>query len=64
MKYLILIMALAVFNCSDGSRFDGLVLVDENTGCKYLLKHNFADTYFVDIYEMTIIGSDTTYLFK
>lgn len=56
--------AMSLVGCSDGDRFNGLVLTDTNTGKRYLLKHNGGDTYFVDE-EITIIsGSDTTKGFR
>jgi hypothetical protein len=46
------------------TQYDGLILTDENTGKKYLLKHNYADTYFIDEAVMIISGKDTTYAFR
>ena len=65
-KVLIFIISIVfVFaSCKDGDKFKGMILVDPNTGDKYLLKHNVGDTYFIDKLEKLIIGNDTTYVFR
>lgn len=60
----VLIFMLSCISCSDGSKYDGLVLTDEETGKKYLLKHNSGDTYFVDEEWMQITKNDTIRKFK
>lgn len=66
MKKAIFIISIlfTFFSCQDGSRFKGLILVDPNTGSKYLIKHYIGDTYFIDKQEMVIVGKDTSYVFK
>lgn len=47
-----------------GDKYDGLVLTDENTGKKYLIKHNVLDTYMIYEHTIEISGTDTIYKFK
>ena len=63
--FFILLVSCCLFSsCADGDKFDGLVLTDENTGKKYLLKHNIGDTYMIDEQVFQISGKDTTLVFK
>ena len=61
---ILLVMCCLFSSCSDGSKFDGLVLTDENTGKKYLLKHNIGDTYMIYEQVLQVSGKDTTLVFK
>jgi len=61
--FLILLLT-SLSSCKDKSKFDGLILTDENTGKKYLLKHNIGDTYMIDEQIIQISGKDTTLIFK
>lgn len=62
--FILLVMCCLFSSCADGDKFDGLVLTDENTGKKYLLKHNIGDTYMIDEQVLQISGKDTTLVFK
>lgn len=62
--FVLFVMCCLFSSCVDGNKFDGLVLTDENTGKKYLLKHNFGDTYMIDEQVLEISGKDTTFVFK
>jgi hypothetical protein len=64
LKMFIIAAALTLLSCKDGDKYDGLILTDENTGKKYLLKNNAGDSYFIDERVMVISGQDTTYQFK
>ena len=46
--FLLISVVFTLFSCKDGDKYNGLVLVDPNTGIKYLLKYNGGDSYFVD----------------
>ena len=62
--FILLVMCCLFSSCADSDKFDGLVLTDEDTGKKYLLKHNIGDTYMIDEQVIQISGKDTTLLFK
>ena len=62
--FILLVMCCLFSSCEDGNKYDGLVLTDENTGKKYLLKHNVGDTYMIDEQVLQISGKDTTLVFK
>jgi len=62
--FILLVMCCLFSSCIDGSKYDRLVLTDENTGKKYLLKHNIGDTYMIDEQVLQISGKDTTLVFK
>ncbi len=62
--FILLVMCCLFSSCADDDKFDGLVLTDENTGKKYLLKHNIGDTYMIDEQVLQISGKDTTLVFK
>ena len=62
--FLLISVVFTLYSCKDGDKYNGLVLVDPNTGIKYLLKYNGGDSYFVDTQEMVVVGKDTTYVFK
>ena len=62
--FLLISVIFTLFSCKDGDKYNGLVLVDPNTGIKYLLKYNCGDSYFVDTQEMVVVCKDTTYVFK
>lgn len=59
-----LLLCTVLSSCNNETQYDGLVLTDENTGKKYLLKHNVGDTYFIDEQTQQILGKDTTVVFK
>lgn len=46
------------------SEYDGMILIDENTGKKYLLQYHGGDIYLVKERVMIINSKDTTYQFK
>lgn len=50
--------------CSDGDKFNRLILTDMKTGKKYLMKHNFGDAYFIDEGKIEVNGTDTTIIFE
>lgn len=52
------------FSCEDGDKYDGLILKDENTNKKYLLKHNILDTYKIVESVQQVLGKDTIIVFK
>ena len=62
--FILLVMCCLFSSCVDGSKHDGLVLTDNNTGKKYLLKHNGGDTYFIYEQVLQISGKDTTLVLK
>jgi hypothetical protein len=62
--FILLVMCCLFSSCNNEVQYDGLVLTDENTGKKYLLKHNVGDTYFIDEQVLQISGKDTTMVFK
>lgn len=62
--FIFLVMCCLFSSCAYSDKFDGLVLTDENTGKKYLLKHNIMDTYMIDEQFLQISGKDTTLVFK
>jgi hypothetical protein len=64
LKMFLVAAALTFLSCEDVGKYGGLILTDENTGKKYLIKHNIGDAYFVDERVMVISGQDTTYQFK
>jgi hypothetical protein len=65
LKIIMLITILLVLvGCSDGSRFDRLILTDMKTGKKYLMKHNAGDAYFIDEGKIEVNGTDTTIIFE
>ena len=52
------------YSCSD-AKYNGLILTDENTGKKYLLKQDdIANTYKISEQVKVIVGNDTTLMFK
>jgi len=62
---LYLVLGVVLFtSCKDGDKYDGLLLLDENTGKRYLIKHNSADSYFIDEMVAIKVGNDTTYVFR
>ena len=61
---LLLVLLVLFSSCEDSDKFDGLILTDENTGKKYLLKHNGGDTYFIDEQVIQISGKDTIVVFR
>jgi len=65
MKKLILITLtiLSLFSCKQG-KYSGLILVDPNTGSKYMLNTYEGETYLISKQEMLIEGKDTTYVFR
>jgi hypothetical protein len=65
MKKLILITItiLSLFSCRQG-KYSGLILVDPNTGSKYMLNTYDGETYIVSKQEMRMDGKDTTYVFR
>jgi len=62
--FLVFAALISFVACKDGNRYGGLVLTDENTGKKYLIKSHMGDAYFIDERVMIINGQDTTYQFK
>jgi hypothetical protein len=48
----------------DGDKYDKLILTDEKTGKKYLLKHHNGDSYFIDELVIQISGKDTILMYK
>lgn len=62
MKKLILILLLAS-SCKTDKKYDGMILTDENTQKKYLLKKNHSA---YDVYEriQQVSGCDTTYVYR
>lgn len=55
---------MTIIGCdNDGDKYNNLILTDENTGKKYLLKHNFVDSYFIDEAKIKIVGNDTILVF-
>lgn len=65
MKKLILITItiLTLYSCQHG-KYSGLILVDPNTGSKYMLTSVDGETYLISKQEMLIEGKDTTYVFR
>jgi hypothetical protein len=62
---LYVILFLHIFTgCSNGSKYDKLILIDQNTNKKYLIKHNIGDTYFIDEEIIKISGKDTIVVFE
>ena len=58
-------LAVVLFTgCSDGSKYDKLILTDQNTGKQYLIKHNIGDTYMIDEKVVKIRGKDTISVFE
>jgi hypothetical protein len=58
-------LAVVLFTgCSDGSKYDKLILTDPNTGKQYLVKHNVGDTYMIDEKVVKISGKDTISVFE
>lgn len=58
-------LAVVLFTrCSDGSKYDKLILTDQNTGKQYLIKHNIGDTYMIDEKVVKISGKDTISVFE
>ena len=58
-------LAVVLFTgCSDGSKYDKLILTDQNTGKQYLIKHNIDDTYMIDEKVVKISGKDTVIMFE
>ena len=58
---------IALLGCNlavDGHKYDGLILVDPNTGIRYQLKHQNADAYFIYKEVIIIDGKDTTKAFR
>jgi len=49
--------------CNYDTEKDGMVVVDPNTGKKYLLIHNVGDNYFIHERTMKVTGKDTTWVF-
>jgi hypothetical protein len=68
MKPKLIIAALALCcvlsSCRYSDQYDGMTLVDPNTGKQYLLEHNARDNYFIRENIMVISGSDTTWAFR
>jgi hypothetical protein len=62
--FFILLVMCCLFSSCAGDKFDGFVLTDENTGKKYLLKHNIGYTYMIYEQVLQISGKDTTFVFK
>ncbi len=62
--FLVVAALVSITACENGSKYDGLILTDENTGKKYLLEYNVGDTYFVEERVIVINGQDTTYQFR
>lgn len=62
--FILLVMCCLFSSCKNETQYDGLVLTDEGTGKKYLLKHNVGDNYFIDEQVIQISGKDTTLVFK
>ncbi len=56
------IISLLLSSCT-GNQYDGLILVDPETGTQYMLDHSVGDTYFVKRGQMRVINSDTTFVF-
>lgn len=63
-KSILLLFTLVILFSACSSKYDGLILTDENTGKKYLLRHNLGDNYFIDEQTLYISGKDTTLVFK
>ena len=61
--YAMLVVVLFT-GCSDGSKYDKLILTDQNTGKQYLIKHNIGDTYMIDEKVVKISGKDTISVFE
>ncbi len=59
----VLSLALLLSSCT-GNQYDGLILVDPETGTQYMLDHSVGDTYFVKRGQMRVINSDTTFVFS
>jgi hypothetical protein len=58
-------LAVVLFTgCSYGSKYDKLILTDQNTGKQYLIKHNIGDTYMIDEKVVKISGKDTVIMFE
>ncbi len=58
-------LAVVLFTgCSDGIKYDKLILTDQNTGKQYLIKHNIGDTYMIDEKVVKISGKDTISVFE
>lgn len=62
---MLLTVLLLLVGCGrDGDKFDRLILTDVKTGKKYLMKHNFIDSYFIDEGKIEVNGTDTTIIFE
>ena len=59
-----LLCVVTLSSCTDGKKYDGLILTDNETGRIYLLKHNVGDTYMIDEKVVKIMGKDTTQVFE
>jgi uncharacterized protein YbaR (Trm112 family) len=63
--FLVFAALISITACgADRNKYGGLILTDENTGKKYLIKHHMGDVYFIEERVMIINGQDTTYQFK
>lgn len=62
---LILMLSSIFYSCSN-AKYDGLILTDENTGKKYLIKQVdvIVNTYKISEQVKVIVGNDTTLMFK
>lgn len=62
---LFVVLIISVFtSCSNRSKYNGLILTDENTGKKYQLEYRIGDVYFINEQITQISGKDTTVIFK
>lgn len=62
--YTVLVAMLFVSCGADNDKYNGMILTDENTGKRYLLKHHMIDAYFIDEEVEKIIGNDTIRVFE
>jgi len=64
--FLCAMLSVSLFTgCSDGGKYDKLILTDPNTGKQYLLKYNLgSDAYMIDEKVFKISGKDTICVFE
>ena len=54
------LLLLLLASCKYKKEYDGLILTDENTGERYILRYNVGTTYFIDkLNETRIHAGDT-----
>ena len=63
--FLCAMLSVSLFSgCSDGGKYDKLILTDPNTGKQYLLKYNMNDAYMIYEKVIKISGKDTICVFE